>query len=200
MKTKLLLLCSGLLLLNACATTKVVETWSDDSTHPTFRNVLVVAVHNFAPYRTLIEEEIAYHFRAAGFTANAAVDVLSTTEAIDRAAADVAIEKTGADCVMLVRLVGSETVEEVIPPALYLHTIYAGGWFGYYDYSVRVIPLAGYTDEFRTIKVESTLFDTATGKRVWSTLTTTTEPEDTDALNSYVKAMGKYLKASELFN
>jgi hypothetical protein len=48
MKTRLLLLCCGVLLLSACATTKVVETWHDDSTHPTFNNVLVVAVNDYA--------------------------------------------------------------------------------------------------------------------------------------------------------
>jgi hypothetical protein len=199
MKTRLLLLCCGVLLLSACATTKVVETWHDDSTHPTFNNVLVVAVNDYAPYRTLMEQEIMYHIRAAGISANAAVDVLSTTDAIDKAAAELAVKKTGADSVILVRIVGSETEEDIVPPSAYVQARYVGGWFRYYTYSVAVVPLGGYTAEYRTAKVETTVFDTATGERVWSALTKTTEIRPSDALNSYIKAMGKTLRETGLF-
>lgn len=200
MAMRFLFLCSALLLAAGCASTKVESTWHDDAARAQYSNVLVVAVLEYPPYRKLVEEEITYHIRAAGGTANAVADVLGTTDEIDKAAAESAIKKTGADAVMLVRLIGRTEEDSQVPPALAVQGIYEGrGWYGAYYYSLRVVKLDGYTEEFTTSRIETTIFDAASEKKVWSAITDTTEVRPSDALNSYIKAVGKELRESGLF-
>ena len=199
MNTKSASLCIGLLILSACSTTRVKETWKDDSQSQTFKNVLVVAVLEYAPYRTLVERDIVHTMRNAGLHANAAVDVLATTDAIDKAAAVVAVEKTGADSVMVIRVVDRETESEYTPASRYVQLNPGGGWYGYYGRSARIAVVPGYNSVDRAYTLETTIFDTATRKPVWSAVTTTREFKDSDALVSYIKAIGGQLRKSGLF-
>jgi hypothetical protein len=192
-------LCVAVLLIASCATTKVEDTWQADTELRKPKNVLVAAVLEFAPYRTLVEQEIVYHIRQSGTDANATVDVLGNTDGIDKDAALRAVKKSGADTVMLIRPVGRESKTVHNPEAIYLSATYAGGWFRYYNYSLRVIRTPEYDDVYDTTEIETTIFDTATGKRIWSATTKTTELQDSDALNSYIKKIGEEIRGSDLF-
>ena len=64
-------------------------------------------------------------------------------------------------------------------------------------YTVMSTP--GYTTEYNISTVETTLFSTATNKRVWSTITETTETSVNKAIDSYIKVMGKTISESGLF-
>ncbi len=193
MKTRFLLLCFGVLLLSACSTTKVVNTWKDDSQNQKFTNVLVVAVSKVPAYRSLIEQELVNTIKKAGADAKAAIDILPNTDLIDEKAASATVKETGADAVMVVRLVDTKK-EEVSYARGGYGDRYDRGWHGYYGSGQRVM-----NTQWSVSTVETTLFDTATNKRVWSTLTSTTETTTADAINSYLKTIVKPIKESGLF-
>ncbi len=193
MKTRFLLLCFGVLLLSACSTTKVVNTWKDDSQNQKFANVLVVAVSKVPAYRSLIEQELVNTIKKAGADAKAAIDILPNTDLIDEKAASATVKETGADAVMVVRLVDTKK-EEVSYARGGYGDRYDRGWHGYYGSGQRVM-----NTQWSVSTVETTLFDTATNKRVWSTLTSTTETTTADAINSYLKTIVKPIKESGLF-
>ena len=118
MKIRIGSLCVAVLLIASCATTKVEDTWQADTELRKPKNVLVAAVLEFAPYRTLVEQEIVYHIRQSGTDANATVDVLGNTDGIDKDAALRAVKKSGADTVMLIRPVGRESKTVHNPEAI----------------------------------------------------------------------------------
>jgi hypothetical protein len=202
-KTKSLLLCISSLLLTACSTTEVVNTWKDDSQDQKFSNVLVVAVSKVPAYRALIEHKLVDIIRESGADAKAAVDILPHTDLIDEAAASATIKKTGADGVMVVRLVDTKKEQVYTPGTTYVQGGYGGrynrGWYGYYGSGYRVMSTPGYSTEYSVSTVETAVFDTTTNKRIWSTITATTESREAAAINSYLAAISKPIKESGLF-
>ncbi|MEN8763097.1 MAG: hypothetical protein ABF290_11745 [Thiogranum sp.] len=203
MKKRFLLICFSVLLLSACSTTEVVNTWKDDSQDQKFSNILVVAVSKVPAYRSLLEHELVGTIRKTGADAKATVDILPNTDLIDEAAADATVKETGADGVMVVRLVDTKKEEVYTPGTTYVQGGYGGrynrGWYGYYGSGYQVMSTPGYSTEYNVSTVETTLFDTATNKRVWSTITATTETTTAAAINSYLRAIGKPIKESGLF-
>ncbi len=200
MKTRFLLLCFGALFLSACSTTEVVSTWKDDSQNQKFANVLVVAVSEVPAYRSFIERELVSTIKEAGADAKAAVDILPNTDFIDEEAASASVKETGADAVMVVRLIDEKKEEVFVPGTTYPHDgRYNRGWHDYYGGAHRVMSTPGYSAELTVSTVETTLFDTATNKHVWSTTTATTEATTVAAIESYLKTIVQPIKESGLF-
>ena len=202
-KTRFLLLCVAVLLLTSCASTEVVNTWKDDTQSQQFTNVLVVVVNKVPAYRTLIENELVDTIKKSGADAKSAATILPNTDLTDEATASSAIQDTGADGVMVVRLVDTTKEQVYTPGTTYVQGAYGGrynrGWHGYYDSGYRVTNTPGYYSEYNVSTVETAIFDTATNKRVWSTITATTEAREIDAIKSFLKAISKPIQESGLF-
>jgi hypothetical protein len=200
-KTRCLPLCLAVLLLSACSTTEVLDTWKDDSQNQTFKNVLVVAVSKVPSYRARVEHQLVNIIEMAGADAKAAVDILPDTELIDEAAASAAVKNTGADAVMVVRVIDTEKEELYTPGTTYLRGGYDDkynlSWNEYYGGGYRAAP--GYSRKFSVSTVETTLFDAASNKRVWSTVAAITEATEGAAINAYLEVISKPIKESGLF-
>ena len=202
-KTRFLLLYVAVLLLTSCASTEVVNTWKDDTQSQQFTNVLVVVVNKVPAYRTLIENELVDTIKKSGADAKSAAVILPNTDLTDEATASSAIQDAGADGVMVVRLVDTTKEQVYTPGTTYVQGAYGGrynrGWHGYYDSGYRVTNTPGYYSEYNVSTVETAIFDTATNKRVWSTITSTTEAREIDAIKSFLKAIRKPIQESGLF-
>ncbi len=203
MKTRFLLLCFGVLFLTSCSTTEVLNTWKDDSQNQKFTNVLVAAVVKTPAYRALLEHQLVDTIKETGVDAKAAIDILPNTDLIDEAAASAAIKDTGSDGVMVIRLVDTKKEEVYTPGTTYVQGGYGGrynrGWYGYYGRGYQIVSTPGYSTEYSVSTVETTFFDTATNKRIWSTITETTETREAAAIDSYLKAISTPIKESGLF-
>ena len=203
MKTGLFLLCCTLLLLSGCQTTEVLNTWSDEPQTQKFSKVLVIAVFKERVYRDLLEQKLVAALQADGIDAEAASNLFPDADVMDEAMTDTALKQAGADSVMVIRLV--DTRQEVVytPGTTYVPGGYGGrysmGYYGYYGGGYSVISTPGYTTEYNISTAETTVFSAASNKRVWSTLTETTETSVNSAINSYIKVIGKSVKASGLF-
>lgn len=203
MKTRFLLLCFAVLLLTSCASTEVMNTWKDETQNQQFTNVLVVAVNKTPAYRTLIENELVNIIKTSGIDAKSAAAILPNTDLTDEATASSAIQNTGADSVMVVRLVDITKEQVYTPGTTYVQgtnfSRYNKGWHGYYNSGYRVTETPAYYSEYNVSTVETAIFDTATNKRVWSTITSTAEVREIDTINSYLKAITKPIQESGLF-
>ena len=203
MKTGLFLLCCTLLLLSGCQTTEVLNTWSDEPQTQKFSKVLVIAVFKERVYRDLLEQKLVAALQADGIDAEAASNLFPDADVMDEAMTDTAMKQAGADSVMVIRLV--DTRQEVVytPGTTYVPGGYGGrysmGYYGYYGGGYSAISTPGYTTEYNISTAETTVFSAASNKRVWSTLTETTETSVNSAINSYIKVIGKSVKASGLF-
>jgi len=202
MKTRLFLLCCTLL-LSACQTTETLNIWSDESQAHTFSKVLVMAVLKEPVYRNLLEQKLVDALKAEGINAESASNLYPDNNVLDEATTNTAIRKAGADSVMVIRLVDTRKETVYTPGTVYVPGGYGGrygyGYYGYYGGGYSAISTPGYTTEYNIATVETTVFDAATNKRVWSTITETTETSVKTGINSYIKVIGKSVTASGLF-
>lgn len=203
MKTTLFLLCCALLLLSACQTTETLNTWSDDSQSHRFSKVLVMAVLKEPVYRKLLEQKLVDALKTEGINAEATSNLYPDNDVLDEAMIDAAMKKTAADSVMVIRLVDTRKETVYTPGTVYVPGGYGGrygyGYYGYYGGGYSAISTPGYSTEYNIATVESTVFSAATNKRAWSTITETTETSVNAAIDSYIKVIGKSVKASGLF-
>ena len=203
MKSRLLLLFYTVLLLSGCQTTEILNTWSDSPQTEKFSKVLVIAVFKERVYRDLLEQKLVAALQADGINAEAASNLFPDAAVMDEAMTDSAMKQAGADSVMVIRLV--DTRKEVVytPGTTYVPGGYGGrysmGYYGYYGGGYSVVSTPGYTTEYNIATAETTVFSAASNKRVWSTLTETTETSVNSAIDSYIKVIGKSVKASGLF-
>lgn len=204
MKTGLItLLCSFFLLLSGCQTTEVLNTWSDDSQDEKFRNVLVIAIFKESAYRNIVEQRLVEVLQAQGVEAESASILYPREGPMDQDIVDGMVAQSSADSVMIVRLVDTRKETVYTPGTTYIPGGYGGrysmGYYGYYGGGYTVMSTPGYSTEYNIATVETTLFSTATNKRVWSTITETTETSVNKAINSYIKVIGKAISESTLF-
>jgi len=203
MTTRLSLLCCTLLLLSGCQTTEILNTWSNDPQTQKFNKLLIIAVIKERIYRDLLEQKLVATLQADGIDAAAASNLFPDAAVMDEAMTDTAMKQAGADSVMVIRLV--DTRKEVVytPGTTYIPGAYGGrysmGYYGYYGGGYSVISTPGYSTEYNISTAETTLFSAANNKRVWSTITETTETSVNSAIDSYVKVIGKAVKASGFF-
>lgn len=203
MFTRYFLLCCTLLLLPACQTTEILNTWRDEPQSEKFSKVLVIAVLKERVYRDLLEQKLVTALMAEGINAEAASKLFPEADVMDEAMTDTAMKQAGADSVMVIRLV--DTRKEVVytPGTTYVPGGYGGrysmGYYGYYGGGYTVVSTPGYSTEYNISTAETTVFSATSNKRVWSTLSETTETSVNSAIDSYVRVIGKSVKASGLF-
>ena len=203
MKTRLISLLCSFLLVTGCQTTEVLNVWSDDSQGEQFSDVLVIAILKEPAYRNIVEQRLVEVLQAQGVEAESASILYPQEGPMDQDIVDGMVARSSADSVMIVRLVDARKETVYTPGTTYVPGGYGGrysmGYYGYYGGGSTVMSTPGYSTEYNISTVETTLFSTATNKRVWSTVTDTTETSVNKAINSYIKVIGKTINESGLF-
>lgn len=203
MKTRLISLLCSFLLITGCQTTEVLNVWSDDSQGEQFSDVLVIAILKEPAYRNIVEQRLVEVLQAQGVEAESASILYPQEGPMDQDIVDGMVARSSADSVMIVRLVDARKETVYTPGTTYVPGGYGGrysmGYYGYYGGGYTVMSTPGYSTEYNISTVETTLFSTATNKRVWSTITETTETSVSKAIDSYIKVIGKSISESGLF-
>jgi hypothetical protein len=203
MKTRLISLLCSFLLITGCQTTEVLNVWSDDSQGEQFSDVLVIAILKEPAYRNIVEQRLVEVLQAQGVEAESASILYPQEGPMDQDIVDGMVARSSADSVMIVRLVDARKETVYTPGTTYIPGGYGGrysmGYYGYYGGGYTVMSTPGYSTEYNISTVETTLFSTATNKRVWSTITETTETSVSKAIDSYIKVIGKSISESGLF-
>jgi hypothetical protein len=121
-------------------------------------------------------DEFAARLKAAGIDGIPSYAVLNADGPVDRTVLEAAVKETGADGVLVVRMVKREQQTQVsrtysaAPPAAGFYGGYAGAWSGYYE------PATVY--QYNLVTLESSLYSPAQGKLVWSATTESFAPTD----------------------
>ncbi len=203
MKNSLALLLGIILLITGCQTTEVLNTWSEGPQDHQFDDVLVIAILKEMAYRNIVEQRLVETLHAQGVEAESASELYPDTGHMDQATIDNMVSKSDADSVMVIRLVDTRKDTVYTPGTTYIPGGYGGrysmGYYGYYGGGFSVMSTPGYSTEYNISTVETTLFNAATNKRVWSTITETTETSVNKAINSYIKVISKSIQESGLF-
>ena len=163
-----LALVAGAFLLASCASTTLQSTWRDPSyTGGPYKRVFVVGLSaRDGTARRVLEDVMVAKLRAGGVDAVPGWQYLADAP-MDEAAFSAAVAKTGADAMLMVRLLGVETQTTVWPPMgprIGWYGMYSG-WYAYPDVTTSQIAV-----------VETTLFDAKSRRVVWSGTSETLNP------------------------
>jgi hypothetical protein len=135
---------------------------------------MVIGVTKQAAIRRTFEDEFAAQLKAAGVNAVPSYLYIPQDGPVGEAVLKQALKETGADEIMITRLVRVEKKTEIAPgyyppdPAMAVHPLYTTAWNDYYE------PPIVYQSEVYTS--ETSLYDTVKNRVVWRGTAQTTAP------------------------
>lgn len=168
---RVLAYCAVALFLAGCASTTMQSTWRDPGyTGGPFRKVFVLGQSaRDVTARRVLEDVLVARFQAIGAEAVPAWRHLPTDGQADEPTFNAAVAASGADGMLMVRLLGIDTqtsVSTMLVPGP------GFGWYGFYSgwYAVPQVT------QYQVAIVETTLFDVKTRRIVWSGTSETFNP------------------------
>jgi hypothetical protein len=164
-----------LVLVAGCASTTLQSQWRDPTyTSGPFRKIFVIGLSaRDLTARRVFEDVMVSKLRAVGVQAVPEWQYLPGEGQAPEGAISAAVDSTGADAVLMARLVAIDKQISVNPvvipgPGYGWYGPYAGWYSGWYAYpSVQ---------QYDIVYVETTLFDTKTKRLVWSGTSKTVDP------------------------
>jgi hypothetical protein len=168
--------------LAACASTTIVEQWqSAEFKGGPFKRVFVVGITKEATVRRIFEDEFVAQLRARGTSAVASYTLIPEDGQVERPRLERAVKESGADAVLITRVVKVEHRTQVVPgtPAFPgfgrdIYGVYGTGWGGVWT-GYASPPAVFQYDE---VKVETKLFDARTATLVWAAQSDVFAPTD----------------------
>jgi len=167
-KTLGILISLLILFLGGCATTKVQSVWMDQEyKSEKINSFFVIGVsRNDQSSRRIFEDEFVTQLKKRNVDAQASYRVISSEELLDEQTVAQKVKLAGVDAVLATRIVETRKGKYYMPPQYDYYPRYYGGWHGYYSRMYPVTP--GYSVEYETIVLETTIFDTKSNKLIWS--------------------------------
>jgi hypothetical protein len=161
------------MLLSACASTTLQSAWFDTSYKGgQFRKILVVGVGANIADRRVFEDIFSQKLTAAGTPGVPGYQFLADDARANEPGWNAGIAQSGADGLLLVRVLGVDTKTRVtttmVPGPMYYGPY--GGWWGP---SMVAVPDVS---QYDIANVETNLFDVKTKRVVWAGTTQTYNP------------------------
>ena len=156
----------------ACASTTLRDFWVDPDFHGgPFRNILVVAAHPSATEKRTFEDIFSAAVARTGAQGIPGWRAIPEPAASSESVWNAAVEASGADGLMLVRLLYLDWRTSVTPVVVPSGPMFGYGW-GFYNAWVTVPQVTQYD----IAVVETRVFDVRSRKLVWSGITETFQP------------------------
>jgi hypothetical protein len=168
-------LCAITLLLAACASTSLTNSWRDPAyTGPALKKIMVMGVSTQPSVRRVFEDEFVAELKVAGVGAVASYKLIPQDGKADEATLQRAVHEAGADGALITRLVRIEMKTQVTSgfyqsgPAMGFYGWYSSAWVGYYE------PPMVY--QYDVVTAETSLYDINAQRLLWSGTTETFAP------------------------
>lgn len=163
---------------------RVERLYRDTAVTEAFSNIIVVGAHEDGNVRRRYERSVAAALEDAGTTAASSLSVMSTSDEISRDTLVVAARETGADAVMITRLLSVEARADMGPGRSSFETTQRGDIpiadFFRYEYTEYQDPMVITT--VRTVVLATELYSVTTENRVWSVESTSFDKASDDAI------------------
>ena len=140
------------------------------------KKVAAVMISHDESLRMSVEEAVARELTSRGSVGVAAYRTIPAELLQDPEKARAWFERTGVAGIVALRLVGVE--KEKVYSAVVWSTMYYQDFNNYYATGWGTATPIGNAREVTTIAVETLLFDVATGKLVWGSVTESTNPKN----------------------
>jgi hypothetical protein len=188
-------------LLAACGTvTKIPVAWRNPAHQAApYRRIFVIGVAEIDTRRRLFEDRFAAALTGKGAVASPSYGVLPHSQRLTEVEIRGAIRGADYDAVVVTRLLGVEEESEYVPPRTYTVPEYYYGYYGYYAVTWEVVHEPGYYETRRIVRLETNLYDVATGELAWSGQSETFDPRSfKDGIDSVTEAVAKRLSDERL--
>jgi hypothetical protein len=183
--TRLLGVLSVLVILTGCSSTSLVGSWKDPRFQgPPIRKVLVIGVSEDGNARRIFEDEFVTQLGARGVDAVASYTLIPQDGKVPEATVAKAVRESGAEAILMTRVVKSATETTVIPgrtqttvspvlghptsrdfhPNIYGH--YSSAWTTFTPPTVT---------QFKVWTLETDLWPVSQEQPIWSGVTRSTE-------------------------
>jgi len=182
-----------LLLTTSCVSgTKLTATWQgEDHRGSKIKSVLIIADTEKAVHRRMFEDGIADLLMKEGIETYSSFAIMAEHVKIKKETVKAVVQEMGINSVLLMRLIGIKK-DEVYTPSIVWHepnyysSYYAGRFYPFGIAKPAVIE-PGYFSTEKTVVIESSLFETVSGKLIWSVVSETLNP---DSPNDLLDSMG----------
>ena len=152
------------LVIAACANTKPVGEWRDEGFSGKLNNILIIGVTSRSDRRRVFENKFVEGLAALKVNATPSYELIDSSLYLSRAVVENAIKGQDIGAVLVTRLAGIKDKEVYRQPDNQDEDL---SYFSYYDKSFHQAN-DGYTEQHRTVALETNLYDTASGELVWS--------------------------------
>ena len=202
MRLFVLLLISAAFLLS-CSTspsrsaTVMTDTWKDKAYQGKPQKIMLIMAAKSPETRNLFEDRFAGELQGRGNDAFQSYTVVPFEQLRDKEVVKAKIRSSGADTVLISRLVDTKTIESYRPGLITVVPVvpdYYYGWWGYYNV---VFADYGDTGDVTVAYIETNLYDVKTEKLIWSGHSKTERTEgEQQLITAFIKVMMKKLASA----
>jgi len=177
MMYRLILVSLGLVLLAACASTKVVEHWSDPDFNAKLKNIMVLSLNQSDKSRRLFENSFLDALKQRKIQSLASYTLLPSNEDLDKEKVKAAITGSDIDAVLVLRSV------KITKEGRYVRAQSSGTRYNsFYAYVGEYRPTySAYTTDDTLVHMETNLYAVDGEKLIWTGKTETFNPSDVNA-------------------
>lgn len=166
-------------LLAGCSSTTLSGSWKSPDFERKISKVYLVGISKSETNRRIFESEFAQELALYGVTGIPSYKDIPDAQAAGKEAIDAGVTKSGADSVLVTRLLGTRTEEVVSPGRVsgyrswpyrgYRYPSHYRYWGSYYDRCcVEMIYEPPTITRYEVATIEANLYDAGTGELVWS--------------------------------
>lgn len=153
------------LAISACATgPKPIGEWREEGFSGQLDRFLIIGVTSRSTRRRVFEDQFVEALAAQKITAIPSYNLITTTQELSRDAVERAIKGKGLGAVLVTRLIGIKQEEVYRKPDSY---DYYASYSGFYDQALQQTN-QGYYSQFKVLTLETNVYESGSGKLVWS--------------------------------
>lgn len=176
--------------LHSCgSSTDITGSWKNPKISDVkYDNILVASMTNNIRAKSSIESKLAEELRDEGVTVSLSSEVFPpnfTESNNDRQAMLDKIRDNGADAILTITLIDTETETRYVPGTYGYEPMsrfgYYGRFWGYYSHWYPIVYSPGYYTTTKTYFMEANLYDVNTEELLWSAQSETYDPANLES-------------------
>ena len=182
--------------VTSCASTRVIDSWKDESYKGRNKIIAVIMVAKNDHNRKMFEGRFAAELNARGNSALQSNKFITLEQLSNREEVKSKIKETDADTVLISRLVDSKAIEAYTPGKAHFIPTGYNNWDSYYE---LIFVDYGYTSNTEIAYIETNLYDIKTEQLVWSARSKTERTEgEQQLINTFIDVIVKKLSSDNI--
>jgi hypothetical protein len=181
----------GVMLLSACANTKISQSWVEPDNKKSYNDLLIIGLGESEQNRRAYESYFVEALSSSGVEAIASYKIIKSDLKIERDTILKAIEGLDIDGVIITHLLAVDEETIYRPTSTYGAGYYGGygggygagyygGMYSYYPHVNSYVNSPGYYTTHETYTLETNLYDVESEELIWTAQSRTFSPESVD--------------------